>query len=88
MNINLTPELEQMVRQKMRTGQYASECDVVLEALRLMDERDRLDSWRKEEIRAQIAAGVASLRAGRSVDGDAFFEELEREMSDEQDRTA
>ncbi len=40
MNINLTPQLEAMVRQKVTSGLYTSASEVVSEALRLMDEKD------------------------------------------------
>ena len=36
MNINLTPQLEQLVRSKVTTGLYNSASEVVREALRLM----------------------------------------------------
>ena len=42
MNINLTPQLEDLVRQKVASGLYTSASEVVREALRLMDEKDRL----------------------------------------------
>ena len=80
MNVSLTPELEELVHQKVQTGRYTSASEVVREALRLMEERDRLDAWRKDEIRSQIAAGLASLRSGRGVDGDAVFDRLEAEI--------
>jgi antitoxin ParD1/3/4 len=42
MNINLTPQLEEMVRQKVESGLYTSASEVVREALRLMEEKDQL----------------------------------------------
>ena len=39
LNVNLTPELEAMVRDKVATGLYSSASEVVREALRLMEER-------------------------------------------------
>ncbi|BBU63035.1 hypothetical protein MSC49_29700 [Methylosinus sp. C49] len=88
MNVSLTPELERLVHQKVQTGRYTSASEVVREALRLMEERDRLEAWRKDEIRAQIAAGVASLRAGRGVDGEEAFDRLEAEIDAEEQRSA
>jgi antitoxin ParD1/3/4 len=38
MNINLSPQLEEFVRQKVASGLYASASEVVREALRLMEE--------------------------------------------------
>jgi antitoxin ParD1/3/4 len=87
MNVSLTPELEELVHQKGQTGRYTSASEVVREALRLMEERDRLDAWRKDEIRAQIAAGIASLRAGKSVEGEAVFDRLEAEIDVDERRS-
>lgn len=86
MNVTLPPELEQLVRRKVRAGRYASASEMVREALRLMEERDRLEAWRRDEIRARIAAGVASLRAGKGEDGEAVFDRLEAELNEDERR--
>ena len=39
LNINLTPQLEKLVRQKVESGRYNSASEVVREALRLMEEQ-------------------------------------------------
>lgn len=39
-NVNLTPQLEDMIRQKVSSGLYTSASEVVREALRLMSEQD------------------------------------------------
>jgi len=82
MNVHLTPELEAMVHGKVETGRYNSASEVVREALRLMEERDQFKALHKEEIRKKIAAGLQSLDAGRGVDGDAFFAEMEAELDE------
>ena len=79
MNVHLTPELEQLVQSKVKTGRYNSASEVMREALRLMEERDLA----KAEVRKKIAAGVASARAGRLSDGDAFFAQMEAELEDD-----
>jgi len=88
MNVSLTPKLEQLVHRKVQTGRYTSASEVVREALRLMEERDRLEAWRRQELRAQIAAGLASLRAGRDEDGEAVFDRLEAEINADERREA
>jgi antitoxin ParD1/3/4 len=42
MYVNLTPKLEQLVRNKVNTGRYNSARLVVRKALRLMDGRDQI----------------------------------------------
>ncbi len=37
LNVNLTPELEALVRDKVASGRYSSASEVVRDALRLME---------------------------------------------------
>ena len=45
MNVSLTPELEQLVYEKVKSGRYLSALEVVREALRLLEERDKIRSF-------------------------------------------
>jgi antitoxin ParD1/3/4 len=60
MNVNLTPQLEELVRTKVSSGLYSSASEVVREALRLMDEQDRLRQAKLDQLKAEIRRGVAS----------------------------
>lgn len=60
MNVNLTPQLEEMVRQKVNSGLYTSASEVVREALRLMDEKDRLRAAKLAQLRQDIREGLES----------------------------
>jgi antitoxin ParD1/3/4 len=60
MNINLTPQLEEMVRQKVASGLYTSASEVVREALRLMEEQDRLRALKMDQLRRDIQDGINS----------------------------
>ena len=68
MNIKLTPQLEELVRSKVASGLYTSASEVVREALRLMDEQDRLMEAKLEQLRSDVRRGLAS---GRSETWDA-----------------
>jgi len=63
MVVHLTPELEDLVREKVETGRYQSEDDVVAQALRLLDERDK-----RAALEAALDEGEADLREGRFVE--------------------
>ena len=63
-NINLTPQLEAMVRDKVAGGLYGSASEVVREALRLLQEQDQLRAMKLEQLRADIRAGMESGSAG------------------------
>jgi antitoxin ParD1/3/4 len=60
MNINLTPQLEDVVRRKVTSGLYTSASEVVREALRLMEERDQMRAAKLEKLRNDIQEGVNS----------------------------
>lgn len=64
----LTDELDRMVREKLATGQYASEEDILLAALRLLDD--------EEETIAAVAEGYQDVQAGRH----RSFDESDREF--------
>ena len=60
MNISLTPQLEELVKRKVDSGLYVSASEVMREALRLLEERDRFNARRLEELRAEIKKGLDS----------------------------
>lgn len=64
MNVSLTPELERMIRKKVETGRYASTSEVVREALRLLEQRDRSEQERLAGLRDVWNQGIASGPAG------------------------
>ncbi len=61
MNVSLTPELEQYIRTKVDSGRYLSASEVVREALRLLEQKEK----RLEELRVEIQKGLASGRSER-----------------------
>jgi antitoxin ParD1/3/4 len=79
MNVHLTPELETLVQNKVKAGRYNSASEVVREALRLFEERERIREMQVRELRRRINEGWASLERGEGVDGDEFFRLLERQ---------
>ena len=60
MNVNLTPQLEDLVRSKVSSGLYTSASEVVREALRLMQEQDRMREVKLEELRREVRRGLES----------------------------
>jgi antitoxin ParD1/3/4 len=60
LNINLTPQLEKLVRQKVDSGRYNSASEVVREALRLMESQDALQALQLERLRRDIREGLES----------------------------
>lgn len=60
MNVNLSPQLEAMVKAKVASGRYTSASEVVREALRLMEQQDQLKALQLEQLRRDIQHGLAS----------------------------
>ena len=79
MNVSLTPELEELVADKVQTGMYASASEVVREALRLLNDRDEVRATRLQELRRRIQVGLDQYECGDVVDGGpAAFESAEQ----------
>lgn len=75
-NVSLTPELEELIQERVRSGRYTSASEVVREALRLLQDRDELRQLRLAELRTKVAAGLDSLDRGQARDGDAVIDEI------------
>ncbi|MDX1540981.1 MAG: type II toxin-antitoxin system ParD family antitoxin [Geminicoccaceae bacterium] len=69
MNVSLTPELERFIREKVDSGRYQSSSEVVREALRLLEEQERL----REQLQSEIQKGLDS---GEPIDGPEALDRL------------
>jgi antitoxin ParD1/3/4 len=82
-DVSLTPQLEEMVRQKVSSGLYSSVSEVVCEALRLMDAQDRLQAIKKEDNmnleqvilsqNAKVNSALETLKANRKYQQDRLI---------------
>ena len=86
MNVNLSPKLEKLVLQKVKSGRYHSATEVVGEALRLLDEYDKTLSTPVANLRLRIDAGIASLDQDGGVDGERFVGDLLTQMDQRRTR--
>ena len=78
MHVSLTTHLEEYVREKVESGLYNSNSEVVREALRLMGERDKLREIRLEELRKEIQIGIDQADRGELIPGDEVFRQLKK----------
>ena len=60
MNVNLSPQLDEMVRQKVASGLYTSASEVVRKALRLMEQQDCIRAAKLDQLRFDIHEGMNS----------------------------
>lgn len=63
MALTLDPETEALIRQRVESGQFDSAGDVVAEALRALDEREKLHS-----LRAKLRAAAEQIDRGEGVE--------------------
>ncbi|BBH40959.1 hypothetical protein myaer102_35450 [Microcystis viridis NIES-102] len=67
--IQLTPEIEDLIAQQIKTGKYQDDLAVIEEGLRLLAERDRIYRGRFEELKREVMIGGQELKRGESFDG-------------------
>jgi antitoxin ParD1/3/4 len=67
--IQLTPEIEDLIAQQIKTGKYQDDLAVIEEGLRLLAERDRIYRGRFEELKREVMIGVQELKRGESFHG-------------------
>lgn len=78
MNVSLTPQLEAMIRQRVESGSYNNASEVVREALRLLDERDRV-----QHLRSLLDVGLEDERRGDLVEyTPEWIEDLHRRVEE------
>lgn len=63
MNVSLTPQIEAMIQQRVESGRYHDASEVVREALRLLEEREKL-----EHLRSLLEVGLEQSRRGELVE--------------------
>ncbi len=64
MNVSLTPELERLVDEKVKSGLYQTASEVVREALRLLNTRDE----QLERLRTSVQAGFEQIDRGKATE--------------------
>jgi len=60
MNVSLTPELERLISEKVKTGMYQTASEVVRDGLRLLQERDQ----QIKRLRADVRGGLRAAERG------------------------
>lgn len=61
MQISLTPDLERFVDRQVHSGRYHSASEVVREALKVLEDRERAQALELETLRQKVMAGVEQL---------------------------
>lgn len=78
MNVSLTPELEQLIEERVKSGLYNSASEVVREALRLLMERDQIRQAKLDQLRHEIQIGIDAADRGELVSEEEAMARLEQ----------
>jgi antitoxin ParD1/3/4 len=78
--IQLTPEIENLIAQQIKTGKYQDDLAVIQEGLSLLAERDRIYRGRFEELKREVMIGVEELRRQEGINAEEVFSELEEDL--------
>lgn len=80
MNISLKPEQEQFIQEKLRSGKYETIDELIAEAFRLLEERDRYYEKWVEETRQKVAIGIEQADRGQVTDGKVVIARLREKI--------
>ncbi|MBD2278347.1 MAG: type II toxin-antitoxin system ParD family antitoxin [Dolichospermum sp. DEX189] len=76
MNIQIKPELEQIIQAQIATGRYTNPEDVISKALKLLLEWDKgYQNW-VEETREKVDIAIEQLDRGEGINGDVVISQL------------
>lgn len=67
MNVSLTPQLEKLVKDEIRSSRYSSASEVVRDALRLLQDRRKAHQQRLEGLRREISVGIRKADNGETI---------------------
>lgn len=70
MNISLTPELERLVQEKVKSGLYNNASEVIRDALRLLVQRDSMGRLYEGWLAAEVEIGWQQLERGEGREYD------------------
>jgi antitoxin ParD1/3/4 len=87
MDVTLPSEFDELIRRRVESGRYGSAPEVVSDALRLLEERDRLRAGQMAELRRKVRVGLDQLDRGESapLDLDGIWAEVEAGLATERE---
>lgn len=76
MNVSMTPELEEFIKEQVDSGRYRSASEAVRAGVRLLESQIRERDLKLELLRKAVEQGVVELDRGEGVDGEEVFDDL------------
>ena len=77
MKIELTPELEKLIKQDVERGAYQSVDEYVEHAVSLLHEQEAWLAEHRSEIATKIEAGYAAAQRGELIDSEQVRQEMD-----------
>ncbi len=78
LTVSLTPQQAARMQSAVESGGYASNSEIVRDALRLWEQREELRALELEQLKRAYSEGMAS-GGGRSLNADTLLAELKAE---------
>jgi len=86
MNIQIKPELEQIIQAQIATGRYTNPEDVISKALKLLLEWDKgYQNW-VEETREKVDVAIGQLDRGEGINGEVVISQLRHKLRQARER--
>ena len=86
MNIALKPEQEQFIQSQIERGRFKSAEEAVSQAFKLLEDRERYQSW-IEDTRQKVEVAVAELDRGEGVELDLVIDRLHQKFQSAKENT-
>ncbi|NEO55618.1 MAG: type II toxin-antitoxin system ParD family antitoxin [Okeania sp. SIO3B5] len=80
MNISLNSEQIDFIQQKLKSGRYQDANEVIVEAFRLLEERDRAYQIWIKETQEKVDIAIEEIRRGEGIDGEIVVNQLKEKL--------
>ena len=77
MTIQLKPEQEKFIQEKIASGEYSNADDVISQAFQLLEARET----KIKELKNKIAIGTEQIANGQLTDGEIVFDRLQEKIN-------
>ena len=77
MNIQLNPEQEKFIQEKIASGEYVNADDIISTALKLLENREN----KLKELKEKIAIGTEQIAQGKVTDGEVVLAKLQEKIN-------
>ena len=81
MHITLSPDVQKLIEERVRSGKYQSAGDVIAAAVATLDQQEHAGDFQPGELDTLLAIADEEIARGDLLDGEKVFREL-RELDD------